>query len=60
MKWRPPSLSELTPVISNTRLTHLCSKATKCCMFKKFKETKDDSIDYLHNNTKLKKLTVLL
>ena len=26
-KWRPPSPSELTPMISNTRLTHLGSEA---------------------------------
>ena len=26
--WRPQSLSELNPIISNTRLTHLCSEAS--------------------------------
>ena len=28
-KWRPPSLSELTPMIFNTELTHLDSEASK-------------------------------
>ena len=28
-KWRPPSLSELTPMIFNTGLTHLGSEASK-------------------------------
>ena len=28
-KWRPPSLSKLTPMIFNTRLTHLGSEASK-------------------------------
>ena len=28
-KWRPPSLSELTPLVFNTWLTHLCSEASK-------------------------------
>ena len=27
--WRPPSLSELTPMISNKGLTHLGSEASK-------------------------------
>ena len=30
--WRPPSLSELTPMIFNTGLTHLGSEASKCFM----------------------------
>ena len=28
VKWRPPSLSELTPMVFNTGLTHLGLKAT--------------------------------
>ena len=28
--WRPPSLSESTPMISNIGLTHLGSEASKC------------------------------
>ena len=28
VKWRPPSLSELTPIISNMRLTHLGLEAS--------------------------------
>ena len=28
-KWRPPSLSELTPIKSNMELTHLSSEASK-------------------------------
>ena len=30
--WRPPSLSELTPIIFNTRLTHLSSKVSSYCV----------------------------
>ena len=28
-KWRPPSLSELTPIIFNMELTHLGTEASK-------------------------------
>ena len=28
VKWRPPSLSELTPIVFNTGLTHLGSEAS--------------------------------
>ena len=28
--WRPPSLNELTPMISNTGLTHLGLEASNC------------------------------
>ena len=31
--WRPPSLSELTPMIFNMRLTHLGSEASDCLKF---------------------------
>ena len=30
VKWRPPSLSELTSMVFNMRLTHLGSEASKC------------------------------
>ena len=30
IKWRPPSLSELTPMLFNTGLTHFSSEASKC------------------------------
>ena len=32
-RWRPPSLSELTPIIFNRELTHIGSKTSKYLIF---------------------------
>ena len=39
--WRPPSLSELTPIIFNTGLTHLASEASISHFINAFKTGSD-------------------
>ena len=45
-KWRPPSLSELTSMISNMGLTHLGSEASKYPIMVKIKNNTQDKIKF--------------
>ena len=48
-KWRPPSLSELTPMIFNVVLTHYGSEASKyACMSLEYKEFLSNHFRYLY------------
>ena len=47
--WRPPRLSELTPMISNTGLTHLGSEASNYIYENLAKNAK--LIEIIHNNS---------